>query len=459
MARTILILNPPGSPLSALGPAFRLAAEEECTIRSVTGLKALLESLGNGNGVDLVVIDYFLGDGKKKGAAVLGAVRKVAPQVPIVAVAERGDVETAAEAVRLGATDFLVRGANLEERVSTLLGKIRALFQLIDNNRLLRQQNLQLREEREERLRIVGASPQIHALQEKIRRVARIPRPVLIVGERGTGKELVARAIHDGSDRADKPIITVNCAAFSDTLLESELFGHEKGAFTGADRLRHGRFEQADGGTLFLDEIATMSPAFQQKILRAVEYGRFTRVGGNEEIGVDVRIVAATNADLKQKIRAGEFLPDLFDRLSFEILHVPPLRERTGDIDLLAQHFLDQFMREIPALSGKCLARSALDVLRRRTFPGNVRELKNIIERAAYRDTTNEITPEDLGLPEVAASAEREGSFEDRVEAYRRSLVLNALQQAGNNQAQAARILGLSYHQFRYYYQKYSPGS
>jgi transcriptional regulator with GAF, ATPase, and Fis domain len=285
--------------------------------------------------------------------------------------------------------------------------------------------------------------------------VGAIPRPVLIVGERGTGKELVARAIHLAGGAATRPMVTVNCAAFSDPLLESELFGHEKGAFTGADAPRQGRFAQADGGTLFLDEIANMSLAFQEKILRVVEYGTFTRVGGAEELKTTARIIAATNRDLREAIGDGRFLADLYDRLAFETLEVPPLHRRPGDIPVLAQFFLDQLAQEVPRFAGKRLSRAAVEALKGHDFPGNVRELKNIIERAACRDVQREISPEDLGLADREDLAPSGGAFQDRLDAFARQLVRGALRQSGGNQAQAARDLGLSYHQFRYYLKKY----
>jgi len=275
-------------------------------------------------------------------------------------------------------------------------------------------------------------------------------------GERGTGKELVARAIHAVAGDVARPMISVNCAAFPDSLLETELFGHEKGAFTGADDVAHGKFELAAGGTLFLDEIGRMSLPFQQKILRVVEYGTFTRVGGAAEIQVDARIIAATNVDLERKMEAGEFLRDLYDRLSFEVVRVPPLRRREGDVELLARHFFSEFLREIPSLRGKRLSRAALDVLNAYSFPGNVRELKNIIERAVYRDTTNEITPEDIGMLRRDRLEIEGATFYEKVEGFRRRLILDALEAAGGNQAQAARDVGLSYHQFRYYLKKYA---
>jgi len=280
---------------------------------------------------------------------------------------------------------------------------------------------------------------------------------VLIAGERGTGKELVARAIHAASGRGEEPFVAVNCAAFPEALLESELFGHERGAFTGADRMVPGKFEQADRGTLFLDEIAHMPLTFQQKILRVVEYATFTRIGGTRELRSTARVLAATNVDLTTAMKDGRFLPDLYDRLSFEVVRVPPLRERRGDVTLLAGHFLRQFLREVPALGAKTFARDALALLEGYAFPGNVRELKTIVERAAYRDTTSEINPEDLGLQ--AGPGTSEGTFHDRVADYQRRLITEALQASGGNRAEAARHLGLAYHRFRYFAQKLGPAS
>ncbi len=403
---------------------------------------------------DVVLVDYLAGDGRLRGGDLVRALRAVAESTPIVATAERGDVTTAAEAVQAGATDFLVRSEPLEERVVTLLGKLSPTMRLLAENRELRDQSEQLGAELRARSRIIGDSPQIVELLRRLRRVARVPRPVLITGERGTGKELVARAIHEASDRAERPLITVNCAAYPDTLLESELFGHERGAFTGADRLVRGKFELADGGTLFLDEIGAMSVAFQSKILRVVEYGTFTRVGGGTELKTRARLLAATNANLEELMARGAFLRDLYDRLSFEVIQVPALRERAGDVEVLAHHFLSQFMREIPAFHGKHLSPAAVDALKRHPFPGNVRELKNVIERAAYRETESEIGPEELGLSATGASTEGGGTgdFEGSVRAFKVRLLTEALRAARGNQAEAARRLGLSYHQFRYHH-------
>ena len=455
MLNSVLILDPPHHSVDDLCQAFRNQLSNRCSVVTVPDLGQLLEDVKHRKHHTLVLVHAERGDGEADGPQVLKALRDEAADLPIVAIADRGDVEAAAAAIRAGAIDFLVRGPQLDKRVSTLLGKLRTYLRAIDRATTLDEQNTELQATIDAQLRIVGESPQMNELIQRIRSVAQVPRPLLIIGERGTGKELVARAIHYASPTSDGPIITVNCAAFSDALLESELFGHEKGAFTGADEVRHGKFAQADGGTLFLDEIGHMSLPFQRKVLRVVEYGTYTRVGGHQELETSARVVAATNVDLKEKIRKNEFLNDLYDRLAFEIINVPPLRDREGDILILSRYFLDQFALEIPNFAGKQLSASALRQLRKYPFPGNVRELKNIIERAAYRDTTNEITPEDIGMLSEEDMPMLEGTFEQRVDAFTRKLIEDALRDSGGNQAEAARRLSLSYHQFRYYRAKY----
>ncbi len=455
MNRKFIFLDTPENRLDTLIEAFTQASKNDCQIERVFSAQRLLEKLRSGLTGDLLIMDYEIGDGQSSGIELLPMIRREFPDLPIVIVAERGDVEIVSQAIQAGANDFLVRTGKLGDRVTTFLNKFRPHLNLIHRNRILREQNMLLQETARQRFRIGGDSPQIRKVLEQIERVSTIPRPVLILGERGTGKELVARAIHTAAGDSGRPMVVVNCSAFPDSLLEAELFGHEKGAFTGADHQVHGKFELASGGTLFLDEIGNMSLPFQQKILRVVEYGTFTRVGGSMEIQVNTRIIAATNVDLKKKMEEGKFLRDLYDRLSFEIISVPPLRRREGDIPLLARHFLSQFMQEIPSLGGKRLSKTALDVLEKYDFPGNVRELKNIIERAAYRDTTNEITPEDLGFLPETSTAIRGNTFNEKVEAFKKHLITEALEQAAGNQAQAARDVGLSYHQYRYFLRKY----
>jgi len=472
VTRSIAILGRRGRDLDDLAAALSARADSRSEIVWVPDAGALLERLRGGDPPALVVVDYAHGDGRLDARAVLDRIRSFDRELPVVVVAAHADVDLVAEAVRAGATDFLVRGERLPDRVATLLGKLDRLL------RLRERAEDAARQLRAARFHMVGSSRAIEQVRERIARVAPIPRPVLITGERGTGKELVARAIHAASGPATRPMVAVNCAAFAEGLIESELFGHEKGAFTGATHTVPGRFEQADGGTLFLDEIGNMPVAFQKKLLRVVEYGTCTRVGGRAEIAVAVRIVSATNVDLAQQIARGGFLADLHDRLAFETIHLPPLRERGEDLGALADHFLDLLGQEIPALRGKRLSATALAALQRYPFPGNLRELKNILERAAYRDTGAEIDAEDLGLgtpipvvaaPVVAASthaapagpasgrcADGKGTFREQVAGLEHGLLVDALRAAGGNQAEAARQLGLTYHQFRYYARKHS---
>ena len=445
----ITILAPENDPLDDLHSAFGDAAPES-KVELVSDDASLLSRLRSKADDSLFVIH-----GRRANAGLVGTMRELSSTALIVIAADQGSVETAASAIAMGANDFLVRGPQLTARVATLLGKMSYLLEVLREARNLDAQNTQLQKDLQSRCQVIGSSPEIQAIVERVQLVAPVPRPVLIVGERGTGKEVVARAIHFAQKDTSRPIVTVNCAAFTTALLESELFGHEKGAFTGADETRDGKFGLAHGGTLILDEIGHMSLPFQRKILRVVEYGTYNRVGGQKELKTTARIIAATNVDLRQRISEGAFLSDLYDRLAFEVIEVPPLRDRQGDIEVLAQHFLDQFAREIPLFAGKTLSRSAIEMLRRYRFPGNVRELKNIIERAAYRDTTDEITPEDIGMLANSPLEVPGGNFKERLDNFGRLMLSEALKQCRNNQAAAARQLGLSYHQFRYYYGKY----
>ena len=456
MQVSIAIFEPPGRESGELGRAFRCEVPADWKVVPVASRQELLSLIVDSSRHHLAIVPDRLEDDARLARELIGVIRERVPDVPVVVAAQQGSVDLAAEAIEAGATDFLVCGERLPQRIATLLGKLRKLFDVIDRNRLLDEHNAQLREAIQSRLKIVGKSPRMRSLLDQIHRVAEIPRPVLIVGERGTGKELVARAIHFAGGPSTRPIVTVNCAAFGDALLESELFGHEKGAFTGADSPRRGKFEQADGGTLFLDEIGNMSLPFQEKILRVVEYGTYSRVGGTVDRTTSARVIAATNRNLEEMIQRGEFLADLHDRLTFETIHVPSLRERRGDIEVLSRYFLEQFARESPSLGGKILSDQALAVLKAYRFPGNVRELKNVVERAAYRDTTDEITPADLGLLPHEDLVSQAGSFQEKMEAFGKRLISGAMAEAHGNQAQAARNLGLSYHQFRYYHKKYA---
>ncbi|MBL8744629.1 MAG: sigma-54-dependent Fis family transcriptional regulator [Myxococcales bacterium] len=440
MPRRVMVLVSPGGELDPLCAALEKSGVQVARASSEAELVGAASE-----GVDLALIDQLLGDGQNDGMHALAALRARNADLPVVMVADRGDVDRANAAVRAGAQDFLVRGDKLAERVATQITKLNRQVELADENRRLRAAS--------PAQKFVSRSTTLSALFAVVDRIASIPRPVLVLGERGTGKELVARALHDRSG-APGPFVAVNCAAFSDPLLDAELFGFEKGSFTGADRRTPGKFELAHRGTLFLDEVANMSLSFQQKVLRTIEYGTFRRVGGSDEQRVSVRVVAATNVDLRAAAASGRFLSDLYDRLSFEVLRIPPLRERPEDIEPLALHFLAEFVREVPHFSEKTISAEALALLREYHFPGNARELKHIVERAAYRDRSQEIEPEDIGELSAAPEPAGEGSFKQRIEALERELVAEALA-AEKDQRAAAKRLGLAYHQLRYYRKKY----
>jgi len=322
----------------------------------------------------------------------------------------------------------------------------------------------------------LGQSEAFLEFQERLSRVAPINRPVLLIGERGTGKELAAARLHYLSGRWERPLITLNCASLAPTLIESELFGYERGAFTGARERRAGRFESAEGGTLFLDEIGNVPLEVQGKILRVVEYNTFERVGSAERIDVDVRIVAATNADLWELVRREQFKADLLDRLSFEVLVVPPLRARRGDVLLLARHFATRMARELERADPPVISDAAAEALERHTWPGNVRELKNVVERAVYRSDaaaiseiefdpfhSSYVAPTAAGLREapVGAATPRVQAgtagraMKEAVWSLKVRMIEDALMTAKHNQRKAASILGLTYDQFRGLYRRY----
>jgi psp operon transcriptional activator len=326
---------------------------------------------------------------------------------------------------------------------------------------------------------LIGEAPTFMAMLEQVSRAAPLSKPVLVIGERGTGKELIASRLHYLSGRWEQPFVKLNCSALTETLLESELFGHEAGAFTGADRRHVGRFELADDGTLFLDELATIPWRMQEKILRVIEYGEFERVGGSETLRVDVRIVGATNEDLPGLARAGRFRRDLLDRLAFDVITVPPLRARREDILTLAQHFAVNVTAELKRAYFPGFTPDAQEALLAYEWPGNVRELKNAVERSIYRSTDPDApvgrieldpfaspfrlaaTDTPLAAPQQQASTQERASrrlpidLKQAVRAFEREHVDAALAQARYNRRAAARLLGLSYDQLRGYLRKH----
>ena len=397
---------------------------------------------------DAVVTDLRLpGAG---GLEVLDAAKMREPRTAVVMMTAYGSVETAVEAMRRGAFDFIQKPFDLEQ-LELRLGRA------LEHHRLEREVS-NLRAERATRFgrtNLVGRSPALREALTLARRVAPSPSTVLVTGETGTGKELIAGLIHSRSPRSDRPFIKVNCAALPETLLESELFGHERGAFTGADRTRVGRFEQAHGGTLFLDEVGDLAPPTQAKLLRVLQEREFHRLGGSRALRVDVRIVAATNQTLEEEIREGRFREDLFFRLNVIRLHLPPLRERPDDAEELARHFAAAFAREL-GRRPRPLSRAAVEQVRAHEWPGNVRELRNVLERAVLLSEGDEIQVSDLGLPEAPDTTRAPVAWPENLalDEMERNLVLTALQRSAWVQKDAAARLGISRRKLNYMIQR-----
>ncbi len=389
------------------------------------------------------------------GLELCAEARKLHPDTDVVILTAYGTIANAVEAVKSGAYDYLTKPVD-PEKLATILRHILEKHQLRDENRALRQQ---IQAERRS-TRLIGSSPKMLEVLETIHTVAPTEATVLVRGESGTGKELVASAIHQLSPRAKRPLVKVNCAAIPETLLEDELFGHERGAYTGAHAQRKGRFETAHRGTIFLDEIAEMSPALQAKFLRVIQEREFERLGGSDPILVDVRIIASTNRNLEDEVRQGSFREDLYFRINVVPIVVPPLRERRDDILVLANHFLERFQaRNKREFAG--IAPAAQRKLVAYHWPGNVRELENCIERAVVMARGDVIGADDLALypdavraPEddVASQLVKEGFS---VEDFERKLIIASLAKTGGNQSRAAELLGLSRRTLQYRIEKY----
>ncbi|HEY5998943.1 MAG TPA: sigma-54 dependent transcriptional regulator [bacterium] len=343
--------------------------------------------------IDLVLLDIWLPG--RDGVAILREIVREWPEVPVVMMSGHGTIETAVRTTKLGAYDFIEKPLSLER---TLL----VLRHALEERRLARE-NSELLRRAAGAVEIVGEDPAVVELRRRIALAAAGAGRVLVTGEHGTGKELVARAIHLQSERRLRPFVAVNCAALPEELVESELFGHERGAFTGATDRRRGKFEQADGGTLFFDEIGDMGPRTQGALLRVLERQSFERVGGSAAVEVDVRVIAATNRRLEELVAAGAFREDLYYRLAVLALHVPPLRERPGDIPLLAAHFLAEFCASAGHRRQR-FAPDALAALAAHAWPGNVRELRNCVERLVIMVQEETISAADLALPALRPS-------------------------------------------------------
>ncbi len=388
-------------------------------------------------------VDFILTDLRMPevdGLGVLRAARELAPNTPIALMTAHGTLDIAVQALREGADDILLKPFG-PDQLALLLERIGGRMQLRHENRRLR---LELESDAGTR-EIVGSSPAIRSVLDQIRRVAASKATVFIRGESGTGKELAARAIHQMSPRKDAPFVRVNCAALSETLLESELFGHERGAFTGATQRREGRFELAHKGTLLLDEVSEVSPRIQAKLLRVLEEEEFERVGGTRTLQVDVRVIATSNRDLEAALRDGSFREDLFYRLHVVPLQLPPLRERAQDVPELAAAFLARFAKE----NGKVVRRitpEAMGRLAAYRWPGNIRELSNVIQRAVVLAPGDTVEVEQLPLPAVeqGRADAMAGAVGMRAEDVERELILRTLRSTGGNRTRTADLLDLT---------------
>jgi len=430
-----------------------MLGDEGYATRSVESAEGALELLKKDD-FFLVISDARLGG--MSGYEFLAKVRVQWPELPVLMITAYATPKLAVEAIKAGAIDYLSKPFAPEEL-------LHAVARCAERHRLL-QENARLRANASATYRlehIVGESPKMLELRSLIETVAPTDARVLILGESGTGKELVAGAIHSLSQRSNASYVRINCAAIPETLLESELFGHEKGAFTGALKQKPGRVEEADGGTLFLDEIADMSRPLQAKLLRFLEDGTFTRVGGTQELHVNVRLVAATNRDIVQAIANGEFREDLFHRLNVVQLRLPPLRERGDDISLLAEHFLKSFAGSMNR-SVKRTSRAARQKLLAHQWPGNVRELRNVIERALILERGAEVQPDSLPDFQLEARLHKaetpkvtsDGPLDEVVAEFERNLINTTLEQNRFSLGKTAERLKLSRHALRYRMQR-----
>ncbi len=392
--------------------------------------------LAEGGPFDLAIVDLRMPD--VDGLEVTRRLGALQPGIPVIILTAFATIDTAIEAIREGASDYLSKPFRMEQLVIVVR-------RILESRRLARE-NLQYRHERQDRFgvqNLVGQSPAMVEVYKLVARIAGLDTTVLIQGETGTGKELVARAIHGASPRADGPFVVVDCSALAETLVDSELFGHERGAFTGALSARRGLFETAAGGTCLLDEIAELSAALQAKLLRALQEQTIRRVGGNDWIPVNVRMIAATNRDLRKRVEDGTFREDLYYRLNVVSITVPPLRERLPDVPLLAQHFVDKHGR-VPGKSVRGLARETIEILSAYHWPGNVRELENAIERAVALSSSELLMPEDLppqprqDRPPLVLPA-RQMTLDE----VRRWYIAKVLEDVGGNKVQAAERLGI----------------
>jgi two-component system nitrogen regulation response regulator NtrX len=431
MSESILIVDDEGGIRESLSAILR---DEGFVAEAVATGEECIQAIG-GRAYGCVVLDVWLPG--IDGLETLRQLRELGSDAAIVIISGHGNIETAVRATKLGAFDFIEKPLSLEKTVLTVRNALR--------QRQLERVNEELSAELKHEYAMVGESVGMRALRKQIAVVAPTDGRVLIYGESGTGKELVARGIHAQSRRAGAPFIEVNSAAIPEDLVESELFGHTKGAFTGATAAKKGKFELADGATLFLDEISDMSPSVQAKVLRVLEEQRFEPVGGNSTVTVDVRVLAATNKRLEDEIDKGTFRSDLFFRLNVIPFEIPPLRERLEDVPLLVGHFNERFSQAY-GKKPKQFDPNAIAAMQSYSWPGNVRELKNTVERVVIMDADLSITVNDLppfGNEAPPASSYRFPSFKDATDAYHREFIERKLAEAEGNVTRAAESMGV----------------
>lgn len=424
----ILIVDDEPNILSSVGSALKRSGHDIITAQSFTEAEGFLHE-----GIDAALLDVWLGD--RDGIQLLKLIKEKFPNIECVMISGHAEIETAVSAVKSGAYDFLEKPLSLD-KIEVVLANI-ARLKALENERN------DLRQKLGDDGRLIGLSKPITDLKRHISQIAPEESRVLITGENGTGKELVARMVHDSSPRKNGPFIAVNCAALPDDLIESELFGYEKGAFTGAVKSKPGRFEMAGGGTLFLDEIGEMSEKTQAKLLRAVEDGVITRLGGTAEIQTNVRIVSATNKDLKKMISEGRFREDLYYRLAVLLIDIAPLRERRDDIPLLVNHFSESFGKRRGRQPMK-FDNSALKLLSKYPYPGNIRELANYVERVVIMSPNDKIGQKDIEdfIPHLARD-ESSGTLKTACEQFEKDYIRKSISQSGGNMTKAAEFLGL----------------
>ncbi|MGQ9778071.1 MAG: sigma-54-dependent transcriptional regulator [Thermodesulfobacteriota bacterium] len=408
-----------------------------------TGQKGL--SIFRKNMSDILITDLKLPD--TDGLQILNEVKQMNPETQVIMITAYGSIDSAVTAMKEGASDYLTKPFSMDE----LLLIIKRLIRI----KQLEEENIRLKEKVEERFGLeglIGKSPQMQKIYDLIETVSQTDTTILIQGESGTGKEMVANAIHIKSLRKNGPFIKVNCSALPETLLESELFGHEKGAFTGAIRQRKGRFELAHEGTLFLDEVGEISPIVQVKLLRALQERQFERVGGTKTISVDVRLICATQRDLKEEIKKGTFREDLYYRLNVVPIFLPPLRERKEDILLLTEHFINKFAKKMgKEILG--LSEEAKNLLLKYHFPGNIRELENMIERAVAllkgkiiqaTDLPEEVMGQEAPIQEICKKIEGPKPLAQAIKLFEKEYIQNVLEKTKGKKGQAAELLGIS---------------